>query len=237
MVNAAAGLDCFLHGARLARAKSLRRFVWAPMALSLVTISLLLVPGYRAVHDVVEWIVGLVPGWLDWLGTPLSLLLYILGIVMALWAFGFVSVLLASPFLGTLSARAEREAFGSGPDHHESVAGAMASALAREGRKLAYHLPRLAGLFVLTLVPVVNIAAPLLWFAFGAWMLALHFVDYAAENRGLKLDDTIALLRANRWPAFGFGAVVALLMAVPFAALIVIPAAVCGGAMLWRRLA
>ena len=65
-------------------------------------------------------------------------------------------------------------------------------------------------------MPVVNVAAPLLWFGFGAWMLALHFVDYASENRGLKLDDTIALLRANRGPAFGFGAVVALLMAVPF---------------------
>ena len=134
-------------------------------------------------------------------------------------------------------ARAEREAFGNGPDHDESLAAAMASAMTREGRKLAYHLPRLAGLFVLTLIPIVNVAAPLLWFAFGAWMLALHFVDYASENRGLKLDDTIALLRANPGPTFGFGAVIALLMAVPFAALVVIPVAVCGGAVLWRRLA
>ena len=236
-MNVGVGLDCFLHGARLARAKSLRRFVWAPMALSFLVVSLLLVPGHGAVETVVEWIVGLVPGWLDWLGAVLAFLLYVLGIVMALWAFGFVSVLLASPFLGTLSARAEREAFGSGPDHDESLAAAMASAMTREVRKLAYHLPRLAGLFVLTLIPVVNVAAPLLWFAFGAWMLALHFVDFAAENRGLKLDETIALLRANRGPAFGFGAAVALLMAVPFAALVVIPVAVCGGAVLWRRLA
>ena len=236
-MNAAAGLDCFLHGARLARAKSLRRFVWAPIALSFVIVSLLLVPGYGAVEDVVEWTVGFVPGWLDWLGAMLAVLLYILGTLLAVWTFGFVAVLLSSPFLGILSARAEREAFGSGPNYQENPAGAMASALAREGRKLAYHLPRLACLFVLTLVPVINVAAPLLWFAFGAWMLALQFVDYASENRGLKLDDTIALLRAHRGPAFGFGAVVVLLMAVPFAALIVIPAATCGGAMLWRRLA
>jgi len=206
------------------------------MALSFVAISLLLVPGYRVVEAAVEWTLGFLPGWLDWLGTVLALLLYGVGFVVALWAFAFVSVLLASPFLGVLSARAEREAFGDGPDHHESMAGAVASTLAREGRKLAYHLPRLACLFLLTLVPVVNAAAPLLWFALGAWMLALHFVDFASENRGLKLDDTLALLRANRGPAFGFGAVVALLMAVPFAALVVIPAAVCGGAVLWRRL-
>ena len=232
-----AGLDCFGHGARLALAKPLRRFVWVPMALSFFTLSLLLVPGHRAVETTVTWMVGFVPGWLEWLGTGLALLLYVLGVVVALWAFGFVSVLLASPFLGTLSARAEREAFGDGPNHHESMARAVASTLAREGRKLTYHLPRLAGLFVLTLIPIVNVAAPLLWLAFGAWMLALHFVDYASENRGLKLDDTIALLRSNPVPTLGFGAVVALLMAVPFAALVVIPAAACGGAVLWRRLA
>ena len=232
-----AGLDCFGHGARLAMAKPLRRFVWAPMALSFVTVSLLLVPGHGAVVAVVGWTVGLLPGWLDWLGPLFASLLYVLGLVMAVWAFGILSVLLASPFLGTLSARAEREAFGDGPDHDENLAAVMASALTREARKLAYHLPRLAGLFVLTLIPIVNVAAPLLWFAFGAWMLALHFVDYASENRGLKLDDTIALLRANPGPAFGFGAVIALLMAVPFAALVVIPVAVCGGAVLWRRLA
>lgn len=236
-MNVLTGIDCFAQGARLARAKSLRRFVWAPMAFSFATVSLLLVPGYRGVEAGVDWTLGFVPGWLDWLGSVLAFLLYGVGIVVALWAFGFVSVLLASPFLGTLSARAEREAHGDGPDHHESPARAMASGLAREGRKLAYHLPRLACLFLLTLVPAVNVAAPFLWFVFGAWMLALHFVDFASENRGLTLDDTLALLRANRGPAFGFGAAVALLMAVPFAALVVIPAAVCGGALLWRRLA
>ena len=236
-MNVGVGLGSFLQGLRLARARSLRRFVWAPMVLSFVTVSLLLVPGHGAVEAVVGWIVELLPGWLDWLGPLFAFLLYVLGLVLAVWAFGIISVLLASPFLGTLSARAEREALGDGPDHDENLATAMASAMTREGRKLAYHLPRLAGLFVLTLIPIVNVAAPLLWFAFGAWMLALHFVDYASENRGLELDDTIALLRANPGPAFGFGAVVALFMAVPFAALVVIPAAVCGGAVLWRRLA
>ena len=235
-MNVGVGLGSFLQGARLARARSLRRFVWAPMALSFVAVSLLLVPGHDAVEAAAGWIVALVPDWLDWLGAVLAFLLYVLGLVLAVWAFGFISVLLASPFLGILSARAEREAFGDGPDHDESLSAAMAGALKREGRKLAYHLPRLAGLFVLTLIPIVNVAAPLLWFAFGAWMLALHFVDFASENRGLQLDDTIARLRANPGPAFGFGAAVALLMAVPFAALVVIPAAVCGGAVLWRRL-
>ena len=174
-------------------------------------------------------------GWLDWLGYVLAPLFYVFGIVAAGWMFSFLAVLLASPFLGLLSARAEREAFGTGPDCEENVGRAVVSALSREARKLAYHLPRLAGIFVLTLIPVVNVAAPLVWLAFGAWMLAVQFVDYAAENRGRDFGDTIALLRANRAAAFGFGVPAALLLAMPFAALVVIPAAVCGGALLWRR--
>ena len=209
------------------------------MAVSLVVIALLLVLGHAALEDVREWLVAWLPDWLDWLAHGLAPLFYLLALVVGGWLFGFLAVILASPFLGVLSARAEREAFAAGSNHDESMGMGVAirRTLAREARKLAYHLPRLALVFVLTLVPFVNAAAPLLWFGFGAWMLAVQFVDYAAENRGLEFGATVALLRANRWAAFGLGAPAALLLAIPFAAVAVIPAAVCGGALLWRRLA
>ena len=206
------------------------------MALSFVVIAGLLVLGQAVLEDVREWLLDRLPDWLDWLVHVLAPVYYILALVVAGWMFSFLAALLASPFLGVLSARAEREAFGTGPNFDESMSLAIPRTLAREARKLAYHLPRLALVFVLTLVPFVNVAAPFVWFAFGAWMLAVQFVDYAAENRALDFRDTLALLRANRAAVFGFGAPVALLLAIPFAALVVIPAAVCGGAILWRRL-
>ena len=236
-MSLAAGVSCFLRGARLARTRSLRPFVWAPLAVSFVVIALLLALGHGVLEDAREWFAALTPDWLAWLGDVLAPVFYVLGVVAAGWLFGFLAVLLASPFLGVLSARAEREAFGTEPGGDATAGLDIARTLSREGRKLAYHLPRLTGVFVLTLVPVVSVAAPFLWFTFGAWMLAVQFVDYAAENRGLDFADTIALLRANRAAAFGLGAPAALLLAVPFAAVLVIPAAVCGGAVLWRRLA
>ena len=236
-MNVGVGLRSFLRGAGLARSRPLRRFVWAPLAVSLVAIAAMLVAGHAALEAAREWLTALTPGWLDWLDDVLAPLFYLLGAVVAVWVFGFLAVLLASPFLGALSARAEREAFGSGPENDESVVLAIRRTLTREARKLAYHLPRLVLVFVLTLIPVVNLAAPAFWLAFGAWMLAVQFVDYAAENRGLGFDATLSLLRANRAAAIGLGAPVAVLLAVPFAALVVIPAAVCGGAVLWRRLA
>ena len=204
--------------------------------LSFTTVILLVTLGYGEVEAAVKWLVGLLPGWLGGLGDALAVLLYAMGLIIAGWMVTFLSVLLASPFLGVVSARAEHLTFGEGPSDAENLASTIAGALVREARKFAYHLPRLAGIFVLTLIPVVNAAAPLLWFAFGAWMLALHFVDYAAENRGLDFNDTVTLLRANRSAALGFGAMAALGLAVPFAAVLVIPAATCGGALLWRGL-
>ena len=176
------------------------------------------------------------PAWLEWLGHVVAALLYVLGLIVAGWLVGLVAVLVASPFLGALSAGAEREQFGTAPSYAPSVLAAVSGAVRREARKLRYHLPRLAVVFLLTLIPVVNVGAPVFWFVFGAWMLGVQFVDYAAENRGLDFAETLAVLRANRAATLGFGAVAGLLLAIPFAALVVIPSAVCGGALLWRRL-
>ena len=231
-------MGCFLQGARLAWAPSLRGFVWWPMAVSLVLVAALLGFGFTLVRDAIAAVVDFLPDWLDWLAKVLAPLLYAVGVLVAGWLFGFVAVLVASPFLGVLSARAERLAFGDGPAEVEGgVWHTVVTAFAREGRKLAYHLPRLAVVLVVSFVPLLNAAAPVLWFAFGAWMLAVQFVDYAAENRGLGFAATLALLRANRAAALGFGALATLLLAVPFGALFVIPAAVSGGAVLWRRCA
>ena len=234
----ATGLDCFLRGARIAWAKPLRPFVWVPMVVSFALVAVLLATMFAVVQDAVTAAVAFLPDWLDWLAKALGPVLYVLSVLVAGWLFGLLCALAAGPFLGWLSARTEAFVFGAPPPvAGENVAREIVSAIIREGRKLAYHLPRLLAVFLLTLVPVVTAVAPVLWFVFGAWTLAVQFVDYAAENRGLDFRATIALLRSNRFAALGFGSLATVLLAVPFGALFVIPAGVCGGALLWRRCA
>ena len=231
------GAACFVGGIRLARQPGLRRFVWAPAAVGVGVVVVLLVAGYGWIRAALVWAVEWLPSWLDWLVPLLAPVLYLLGIVVGGWLFGLIAVVAASPFLGTLAARAERAAFGDAPAMEEGLAAALAKTCRRELGKLAYHLPRLlALLLLLPLVPVVNLATPLLLYAFGAWMLALQFTDYAAENRGLPFAETRALLGQHRAAALGFGALAALALAIPLAAPFVVPAGVCGGALLWRRL-
>jgi len=106
----------------------------------------------------------------------------------------------------------------------------------RELRKLRYHLPRLLLLILVSIVPVLNTFAPLLWLGFGAWMMAVQFCDYTTENRFHDFRDTLALLSANRAAALGFGICVTVTMSIPLLNFIVAPIAVTGGTLLMQQI-
>lgn len=235
-MSLAAGAASFLAGLGLLRRAGLRRFVWAPMAVAAVVLAPLLFYGYGQAQTLSAWALAALPSWLDWLVAVLWPVAALLALVVASWLLGFVAALVASPWLGMLAAQAERAEFGDAVEVGESVAALIINAWRRELQKLRYHMPRLAALLLLPLVPGFNLVAPFAWLVFGAWLLALQFVDYASENRGLPFAATRALLAEHGAAALGFGSLAALALAIPLAAPVVVPAAVCGGAVLWRRL-
>jgi CysZ protein len=79
----------------------------------------------------------------------------------------------------------------------------------------------------------VNIAAPVVWMLFGAWMLAISYVDYPMGNHGLGFPEQRRRLRERRYLALGFGGAVMCALAVPVVNFLVIPAAVAGATALW----
>jgi CysZ protein len=235
-VSFAAGVRAFLDGARIARAPGLARYTWLPLLVSFVVIVAGLVMAFGYLGELSRYLIALLPEWLKFLSYVLVPLLYLIGILVGGWLFALLAVLLASPFLGDLSIAVERLSAGSGPGEPQSLWAGIAASVARELRKLGYYLPRLLAVFVVTLIPVVNVAAPVLWFVFGAWIMAIQFCDYPNENRRRPFADTISLLRGNRTMALGFGACATLAMAIPLLNLLLIPAAVAGGTLLWQRL-
>lgn len=230
------GIRSFLDGARAARAPGMGRYTWLPALVSLVVIVAGITWAFGYIGDLSRWLTDALPGWLEFLTVILAPLLYLLGILMGAWLFGFLAVLIASPFLGDLSIAVERAEFGNGPEQPPGLWQGALSAVGRELRKLGYYLPRLLGVFVISLIPVVNALAPLLWFAFGAWILAIQFCDYPAENRGRPFRDTVALLKRRRGAALGYGACATVALAIPLVNFLLIPVAVAGGTILWRRL-
>jgi len=80
---------------------------------------------------------------------------------------------------------------------------------------------------------VINVIAPLLWILFGAWMMAVQYADYGADNNELSFSALRQRLGRNTLDALLFGILAYVVVAIPFLNLLLIPAAVAGGTVFW----
>lgn len=235
-MNPSLGLRAFAEGFRLARHPSLRHYTWIPALISLVVIGVGLYFAFGYLTNLGEAWVARLPDWLSWLDVVLLPLMYLVGVFGGAWLFALLAVLIASPFLGALSGALERLCFGKAPSSETGLWTDISMSIAREGRKLLYHLPRLLVVFLLTLIPVINLAAPAIWLLFGAWTMAVQFADYPTENRQQPFSVTLDKLQANRGAALAFGLCATGALMIPLLNFLLIPVAVAGGTLLWRFL-
>jgi CysZ protein len=91
-------------------------------------------------------------------------------------------------------------------------------------------------LFFAGFLPIVGqTAVPIIGALVGGWFLAVELVGAPFARRGLRLADRRRVLRQNRPVAVGFGAAVFVCFLVPLGAIVTMPAAVAGGALLSHR--
>ncbi|MFB6261541.1 MAG: EI24 domain-containing protein, partial [Thiohalorhabdaceae bacterium] len=157
-----AGIGYLLRGFDLIRRPGWRRYAAAPVAVSLlvfIALAGLLGWGFET------WMAALLPagwGWLEWLLWPLFAV--VIGLV---WVFTFIQLtfLVGAPFNDLLSEKVQHHA--GAPDAPEGgwldLVKEGPRAVASAAQALAYSLMWAVPLLLLTLVPVVNLAAPVLW--------------------------------------------------------------------------
>ena len=98
---------------------------------------------------------------------------------------------------------------------------------------MAYFIAWSVPFLVLFIIPGVNLAAPILWFIFSAWMLALEYCDYPMGNHGIPFRDQRRLLRKHGLLNLGFGTATLVATSIPIVNLFAMPAAVAGATALW----
>ncbi|MBA1191817.1 sulfate transporter CysZ [Pseudomonas entomophila] len=226
------------EGLRLVLSPGLRLFVLLPLLINLLLFGGLV---YFAWHQFDLWVETLMPSLPDWLGF-LSYIIWPLFVVlvalMVFFTFTLVANIIAAPFNGFLAEKVE--VVVRGEDHFPAfswgeLAAMVPRTFGREMRKLGYFLPRALGLFVLSLIPVVNVIAAPLWLLFGVWMMAIQYIDYPADNNKMSWQDMLAWLRHKRWQSLGFGGVTYLALLIPLVNLLMMPAAVAGATLFWVR--
>lgn len=230
------GIDCALEGLRLIRQPGLRRYVIMPLAINIIIFAVVLGYAFVLFETWIDAIIGQFPDWasfLYWLIWPLAVLA---AVVFLMYGFTILANIIASPFNAVLSVKVEEQMVGRLDDVPQIVWWrVIPRAIGRELAKIAYFLPRLIALLILTMIPFVNIIAPILLLLFGAWMMAVEYTDYAADNNEVGFRDLRRRLGANRLQSLLFGILVYVLIAIPVINLVLMPAAVAGGTVFWAK--
>ena len=151
-------------------------------------------------------------------------------------AYTAVTLAVGDPFYERIARRVEELAGDPPPEHDEPLLAGIGRAI-REGLRLFLAgLVLTVVLFLVGLIPVVGpVLAAVLGALVGGRLLATELTGYAFEARGRTLSDRRRLLRTRRARVTGFGAITYLLFLVPFAAVVVMPAAVAGATLLARE--
>jgi len=226
------GFSCLFEGIGLLFRPGLRRFVLLPLAINLLLFVLIVVTAFSAFASLLNALLSLLPDWaafLRWILWPLFALL--LAVLVAL-CFNLFAGLIAAPFNGLLAEKVE-VLLGGADDFPPFTWDSVLASFRRELRKLAWYLPRLLLLFILSFIPLLNLIAVPLLFLLSVWMMALQYLDYPAENHGLNFPQTLDWLRQKRWQALSFGTAAWLFTLV--LGWLLMPAAVAGATVLWLR--
>lgn len=243
------GVSYLPRAFRLLWAPGLRRYVGGPIAINILVFALLFWLAGAQFQQLLAW---LLPNpeafsgtgfWqqtlryatltLYWLLWPLFVLV---GAVVMFYTFTLVANLIGSPFNGTLAARVEQMQTGVlPPEQNLSLTAEIWIAVAGELRKYAYFLKLGLPLLLLFLIPGVNLIASLLWAVFGAWAIALEYMDYPMGNHGYRFNDERRLLAQRRPLALGFGAAILAMTLIPGLNLLAMPTGVIGATLLWTE--
>jgi CysZ protein len=175
-------------------------------------------------------------GWRDVIQVLAGVALVGAAVSLGVLAFTAVTLAIGDPFYERISERVEGR-YGGVPNEVEvvwwrSLGRSVVDSLRLLGLSILFGIP----LFALGFIPVVGqTVVPVLGGAVGGWLLAVELTGVPFQRRGQRLRDRRRVLRANRPLALGFGVAVFLCFLIPLGAILLMPAAVAGAALLSRR--
>ncbi len=229
------GLQYFFEGFRLMMRPGMKRFVFMPILVNIIIFGIAFSWLYLQVDSWLEYLLTHLPSWLHWL----KYLMWPMVLASILLIFGYffsaIANIIASPFNSFLAEKIEADLRGieTASMPWSEVIKDIPRMLKREWTRIKYYLPRALLILIISFIPMVNIAAPFLWFIFGSWMLTLQYCDYPFDNHKISFSKMKECLAQDRFTNMPFGALVYIATMIPILNLFIMPAAVCAGTALW----
>lgn len=229
--NPLLAVQSLAQGASLLWHKQLRKYVLIPIAVNLVLFSSLLYLGYLYVGDLIA---RFIPGWLEWLDWLIYPLFFTSFFAAGFFTFTLIANLIASPFYGGLAAKTQHILNDQTGEIQEQP---ILLVLGSELRRLVYLLSRAIPLVVISIIPGVNLIAPVLWGFFGAWGISMEYFAYTLENEGALFAEQRQALKTVRIGALSFGGMLLFALMIPVLNIFIPPIAVISATIYRNKIA
>lgn len=230
------GILYFLNGFSLIRQRGLRRFAVGPLLVNIIFFAGVFFLLGHWIGLLQLWLETFLPGWLDWLTWLIWPFALLTMLFIVFYSFVLCANLIAAPFNGLLSERIQQrlthQTLPSTPIM-DLIIKETPRAIRRQLAMLGYFIPRALLLLILFFVPVIQFFAPFLWFIFGAWVMAMQYIDYPMDNNRITLPGMRQQMAQRRWLYLGFGVAVTGFILIPIINCFVMPAAVAAATQLW----
>jgi len=227
------GIQALARGVRLLNQPGVRIYVLMPFCINLLLFGALIWYGYSLFQPLVEWMMSFVPGFLDFLQWLIWLFFGVLAALTVFFTFTPVANIVAAPFNALMAEKIEIHLTGQSPSSDMSFATMALASIGSQFGKLLYIMLWALGLFLVSLIPLVNLVAPVLWVVFGSWLLSLEYFDYPMGNHDIVFAEEKRRLRERRGIALGFGGGVMVMTSIPVINFAAMPVAVAAATLLW----
>lgn len=255
--NPVHGANALIRGAQLLTRKELRPFIIIPLLINLVlfiALGALMISQFddlgRFIGSLLSdtpvdtsnmsWWRAILAKGADWAASVFQWLAWLIAIAVVLlffmvygYLFGIITNIIAAPFNGFLAEKVEELLTGH-PPPPEALHSMVLRTLGRELRKLMYFLGWGIVIFIIALLTSWTVFIPAILTAlWGAWCMAIQYVDYPLDNHQRSFSELKRVLMRKKLTTLGFGGSVMLAKMVPVLNIFVMPAAVAGGTALW----
>ncbi len=215
------------------RQPGVRIYAVMPLLINIVLFASLIWFGYEQFSPLVDYMISGVPAIFNFLRWIIWIIISTFTAIFVFFTFTPIANIVAAPFNALLSEKIEIRLTGKAIGANSSFMKMARDSFLSQIRKLVYIIFWSAVLLLISLIPLVNFAAPFLWVIFGSWLLSLEYLDYPMGNHELNFTRQRQILAARKGLSLGFGSSVMILTSIPLLNFIVMPAAVAGATVLW----